>query len=530
MWTPEREDLATELCGEIEDEDKGLVERAEERAERFGEYSGHRAEDAERANDAISAIADNIPFGQPILVGHHSEKRARRDAQKIENGMRFAVKMWETSEYWTRRAEGAIHAAKYKERPDVRARRIKKLEADKRRQERSKAEAEKWLRLWTNPEKELTLERAVQIANVCYLYVDHTDGHDWTAYDVLRPDGERYKACPAMTPSQVQEIAKEKYPRTIAYCERWIQHYTNRVIYERAMLGEVGGTAADKKGPEVGGAVKCWATARSGGWGYIVKVNKVSVSLEDNWGNGGGNFKRNIPFDKLSAIMTKAEVEEKRAAGQLAEFPDKTGFIIIGSKQTTKGPDGFAKPQNERLEAMKEALKAGVEVIVADRLFPTPPELAARMVELAEISPDHRVLEPSAGTGAILHEIPQRPGPKIVAVEINKNLFDRLICNGISDIEYIAGDFLSMNGNLGKFDRILMNPPFKNAIDIQHIKHAMTFLNDGGRIVAICANGSRQREALKPLASSWEDLPEGSFKDSGTMVSAALIIIEKGAQ
>ena len=125
MWTPEREDLATELCGEIEDEDKGLVERAEERAERFGEYSGHRAEDAERANDAVSAIADNIPFGQPILVGHHSEKRARRDAQKIENGMRFAVKMWETSEYWTRRAAGAIHAAKYKERPDVRARRIK---------------------------------------------------------------------------------------------------------------------------------------------------------------------------------------------------------------------------------------------------------------------------------------------------------------------------------------------------------------------------------------------------------------------
>ena len=31
MWTPEREDLLIELCGEIDDEDTSLVERAEER-------------------------------------------------------------------------------------------------------------------------------------------------------------------------------------------------------------------------------------------------------------------------------------------------------------------------------------------------------------------------------------------------------------------------------------------------------------------------------------------------------------------
>jgi len=65
----------------------------------------------------VSAIADNIPFGQPILVGHHSERRARRDAEKIENGMRKAVKLWETSEYWAQRAKGAINHAKYKDLP-----------------------------------------------------------------------------------------------------------------------------------------------------------------------------------------------------------------------------------------------------------------------------------------------------------------------------------------------------------------------------------------------------------------------------
>src|SRR6185369_17949306 len=54
MWTPEREDILIEWCGEIGDEDKSLVERAEERAERFEDYSESRAEDAQRARDGVA--------------------------------------------------------------------------------------------------------------------------------------------------------------------------------------------------------------------------------------------------------------------------------------------------------------------------------------------------------------------------------------------------------------------------------------------------------------------------------------------
>jgi len=50
--------------------------------------------------------------------------------------MRRAVNLWETSEYWQRRAAGAIAHAKYKELPAVRARRIKKLEAEQRKVQR----------------------------------------------------------------------------------------------------------------------------------------------------------------------------------------------------------------------------------------------------------------------------------------------------------------------------------------------------------------------------------------------------------
>src|SRR5688572_17572748 len=79
MWTPEREDLLIELAGTIDDEDTSLVERAEERANRFDDYRDNRLADAASAEKGVRAIMDSIPPGQPILVGHHSEARARRD-------------------------------------------------------------------------------------------------------------------------------------------------------------------------------------------------------------------------------------------------------------------------------------------------------------------------------------------------------------------------------------------------------------------------------------------------------------------
>ena len=59
-----------------------------------------------------------------------------------------------------------------KDRPDVRARRIKKLEAEKRKYKKTIEKSESLIKVWTNPEKELTWERARSITN-CY---DHLSG------------------------------------------------------------------------------------------------------------------------------------------------------------------------------------------------------------------------------------------------------------------------------------------------------------------------------------------------------------------
>jgi hypothetical protein len=49
-------------------------------------------------------------------------------------------------------------------------------------------------------------------------------------------------------------------------------------------------------------------------------------------------------------------------------------------------------------------------------------------------------------------------------------------------------------------------------------------LKPGGRLVAICANGPRQREQLQPIAAEWYDLAPGTF--AGTGVNAALLVID----
>ncbi|MDC3642248.1 DUF3560 domain-containing protein, partial [Escherichia coli] len=120
---------------------------------------GKRASESAQALDEVERLAAMIPPGQPILVGHHSERRARRDAQRIENGMKRAVMLFERAEYWEERARSALLHAKYKERPDVRWRRIKKIEADLRKAEKTIAQSQKYLTMWRAESLDLNMAK-----------------------------------------------------------------------------------------------------------------------------------------------------------------------------------------------------------------------------------------------------------------------------------------------------------------------------------------------------------------------------------
>jgi 16S rRNA G1207 methylase RsmC len=145
------------------------------------------------------------------------------------------------------------------------------------------------------------------------------------------------------------------------------------------------------------------------------------------------------------------------------------------------------------------------------------------MAELAELEDGLRILEPSAGTGQLVKAAKAcAPGARVQAVEVNHNLALQLEREGGCDVR--CDDFLSCDlEHLGRFDRILMNPPFERAADVVHILHARKFLAPGGRLVAVCAGGPAQAARLQPLADSWEPLPAGTFKAAGTNVHTVLL-------
>ena len=580
-WTPDREDLLLELAGEIDDEDRSLVDRAEERAERFDGYSERRGEEAERARKAVDTIAQRFDGGQPILVGHHSERRARKDAERIESGMRNALRLWDTARYWTDRAAGAIGHAKYKERPDVRARRIKTIEADQRKMQRTRAQIVTKLDAW---EVAKTTEQARALAGFYHLNFNVAPREDqpqwpWTASHVLQPDGERRAECPAMTVDQVRDILRERTPRALARADRWLAHYDNRLAYERAMLAEAGFVEPPKRASRAvlpllnyDGEVRVrnrWNPDIDTFTAHPMTKAEYAAIGKDYTGtaiseDGTHRLRMAIlhnPTRRVAVFLTDAKAHPRPGTGEAAAEVDarvqagqdriqraaKARADVQASNaeavRRATGPKPEPAPAAdesavEAFERLRKAAKVGVQVVSASQLFPTPASLADEVVAYADIEPGMRVLEPSAGMGALLDAIDRAvDGVHAVAVEINATLANRIDATRRA---VVHGDFLACDAESfaalvpdGQFDRIVMNPPFGNGADIRHILHAMNFLAPGGRLVSLCATGPRQTRILRPLTEShggqWVELPPGAFAESGTMVRAALLVLNKPA-
>ena len=83
------------------------AERKEARIDRLASRAARAQAESTAAYHAAHSITDHIPPGQPILVGHHSEKRHRRDLDKIDRNMRKSVEADEKASYYARRAEAA---------------------------------------------------------------------------------------------------------------------------------------------------------------------------------------------------------------------------------------------------------------------------------------------------------------------------------------------------------------------------------------------------------------------------------------
>jgi len=81
-------------------------ERLEAKVEKRGEWAGKARARSDARFDAARAIGDRIPMGQPILVGHHSERHARRDIARIDANMSKGVEEYKLAEHHASKARG----------------------------------------------------------------------------------------------------------------------------------------------------------------------------------------------------------------------------------------------------------------------------------------------------------------------------------------------------------------------------------------------------------------------------------------
>lgn len=193
-------------------------------------------------------------------------------------------------------------------------------------------------------------------------------------------------------------------------------------------------------------------------------------------------------------------------------------------------------PEQQAIDKRRD-VEAKLKFCDIPGFFPTPRPVIDMMLEQVDIGPDTVCLEPSAGKGDIADAIVEAGG-SVLCVEVNHTLADLVSQRH----ETLCDDFLTLKPEGDpQFDAVVMNPPFEKSQDVQHVRHAYSFVKPGGRVVAIvaassvhCSQIGKRREFsewLKEQDHEVIDIPDGSFASATsfrqTGVAVKLVVINK---
>ena len=129
-------------------------EKQEARRARYEEKASRLRDEAHRLHDQAHEMASAIPFGQPILVGHHSEGRDRRYRDRIHNTFGKAFATMDKADYYEEKAARVGSGGISSDDPDALDKLNDKLETLRRRHEFMKA-ANAAIRKGKTPEAKL---------------------------------------------------------------------------------------------------------------------------------------------------------------------------------------------------------------------------------------------------------------------------------------------------------------------------------------------------------------------------------------
>ncbi len=189
-----------------------------------------------------------------------------------------------------------------------------------------------------------------------------------------------------------------------------------------------------------------------------------------------------------------------------------------------------------------------------DTIRETSDFVCQKLISKLPITDNIRLLEPSCGDGKILKYLIEHyklVDLDVVCVELNKerlsaaaSALEGNVPNSFNDFAFYQEDFLRWNDinhrenvvKLKPFDCIIACPPFKNNIDLEHIKLMYDLLKKKGMMATLTSpfwitnNEAHQVEFRKWLADKeyeLEILPDNSFMEKGKSVPTAILTIYK---
>ena len=240
--------------------------------------------------------------------------------------------------------------------------------------------------------------------------------------------------------------------------------------------------------------------------------------------------------DDVLAILSRADTNGKSLVlvGQLdRKMYERTNKVLEAAGGKWSRRDKAHIFDDDAADRIDQIILSGEVEVPKDEFnfFPSPPAVVARLMELADVQHGMRVLEPSAGKGAIAYACADA-GATVDCFELMEENFTALRQDArLGDVRH--ADFLEQ-APCASYDRVVMNPPFAKQQDIKHVLHALKFLKPDGRLVSVMSAGVKFRDNklarefrdfIDEHGGEIEDLPDGSFKSSGTMVRCVILTV-----
>lgn len=227
----------------------------------------------------------------------------------------------------------------------------------------------------------------------------------------------------------------------------------------------------------------------------------------------------------------------RKLYGEVKAFLDK-----LDGKWSTQGSCFLFSV--DAMERLHQAIEAGYTVHRRNTYqeFFTPANIAEAMAELAyqhwegnDIPGNtFRVLEPSAGTGALVRAIEaahtRKEGLSICACDVQQSSLAQIEAS--VTLRTVCCDFLASippapSGTNG-YHAILMNPPFDKKTWAKHVEHAIRFMVKSGCLVSVVPRNASLRDlGLETVADAYITPVVSRFDNTRVEVAVLTIGISK---